>query len=118
MEDMELFLTVIASVVTVVVWVCFVLLLQKAGKRKSNKFFAVIQEYRESEEPKKVFLFGFVESFLWLVLISVVDCLICHQSIPIWIDILVCLGLALVFGLLRVFYFSLKKTKYNNRKND
>lgn len=113
MEDMELFLTVIASVVTVVVWVCLDLLLQKAGKRKSNKFFAAIQEYRESEEPKKVFLFGFVESFLWLVLISVVDCLICHQSIPIWIDILFCLGLALVFGLLMVFYFSPKKTKYN-----
>lgn len=113
MEDMELFSTVIASVVTVVVWVCLDLFLQKAGKRKSNKFFAAIQEYRESEEPKKVFLFGFVESFLWLVLISVVDCLICHQSIPIWIDILFCLGLALVFGLLRVFYFSLKKTKYN-----
>ena len=115
---MELFSTVITSVVAIVVWGCLDLLLQKAGKRKSNKFFAAIQEYRESEEPKKVFLFGFVESFLLLILISVVDCLICHQSIPIWIDILVCLGLALVFGLLRVFYFSLKKTKYSNRKND
>lgn len=113
MDFTNILIEAIESVIIAIGWVLFEQQLIKSGKREDNKFVTKIQSYRESKDPKTVFLFEFVSSFIFFTILSLIPILIFKAPIPIPIDLLINVGLSLVCATLKVLFERSKRTQYN-----
>lgn len=111
MNIADILFEVIESVIIIIGWVLLEQQLIKSGKRKDNKFVTKIQSYRESKDTKTVFLFEFISSFLFFTILSAIPILFFKAHIPIPVDLLVNVGLALICATLKVLYNRSKQTQ-------
>lgn len=113
MDFTNILIEAIEGVFFVVGWVLLEQYLIKSGKRNDNKFVTKIQSYHESKDPKTIFLFEFVSSFIFFTILSLIPILIFKAPIPILIDLLINVGLSLVCATLKVLFERSKRTQYN-----